>query len=93
MKLYRESRRYREMKFKIGIIVFSFPFFFIEIRNAEGGGGFKIEETRLSREWKKRMNGRIFVLRINRRFNALRYYSPSLVILFFESDWTDCNWH
>lgn len=39
MKLYRESRRYREMKFKIGIIVFSFPFFFIEIRNAEGGGG------------------------------------------------------
>lgn len=38
MKLYRESRRYREMKFKIGIIVFSFPFFFIEIRNAEGGG-------------------------------------------------------
>lgn len=59
MKLYRESRRYREMKFKIGIIVFSFPFFFIEIRNAEGG--FKVEETRLSREWKKRMNGRVFV--------------------------------
>lgn len=38
MKLYRESRRYREMKFKIGIIVFSFPFFLSKFEMQRGGG-------------------------------------------------------
>lgn len=63
MKLYRESRRYREMKFKIGIIVFSFPFFFIEIRNAEGGGvqSWRNQAFARMKEKNERTFARVFV--------------------------------
>lgn len=96
MKLYRESRRYREMKFNNRNNCFFFSFFFYRNSKCRGGGGSKLKKPGFRenerKEWTD-VRTRLRGVRINRRFNALRYYSPSLVILFFESDWTDCNWH